>query len=224
MKRISLIFTALCAAVLYSCSAGDMYEYVKNGDYAAADYSPDTQSFNAIVTVKQDQEGKVYFQLDDSHVLYPRRYPETFNGIRRIICGIETYANTNECAVLWMDYLEEGTVASEANGVQDDGLDLISDWMTSVEDGFLTVHYDAFWGSGNVAHKLIVTPGTDPYSINLIHSANGDEALEKGDALIYFDINSLLPDTEGAYKTLTLSWKTCDNINASKTFQFRSRQ
>lgn len=181
------------------------------------------QEFRAIVTVKQDASGTIYFQLDDNTVLFPYNYNMPFNGMERIICGLAVANGTNECHVQWMDFLEKGDISYTQDAI-DDGLDIIDDWMTSVEDGFLTIHYNAWWGNGTNPHLLLVKPSANTYELTIVHQMNGDEPLEKADALVYFDINDILPNTEGTYKDLTIKWKSIEGAAKSKTFRFRSRQ
>lgn len=181
------------------------------------------QEFRAIVTVKQDESGTIYFQLDDNTVLFPYNYNMPYNGMERIICGLAVANGANECHVQWMDFLEKGDISYTQDAI-DDGLDIIDDWMTSVEDGFLTIHYNAWWGNGTNPHLLLVKPSANTYELTIVHQMNGDEPLEKADALVYFDINDILPDTEGTYKDLTIKWKSIEGAAKSKTFRFRSRQ
>ena len=203
---------ALC--LLCGCSKEEM-----DSAYAGSSM----KQYTAIVTVKESPAGTIYFQLDDDSVLYPDNYQEPFTGMQRIICGISMLQGSNECHVQWMDFLEKGDV-SYTQDAMDDGLDILDDWMTSVEDGFLTIHYDAWWGDGSVPHLLLVKPSADEYELTVVHRMNGDEPLEKADALVYFDINNILPDTEGLYKDLTIKWKSIDGAAKTKTFRFRSRQ
>ena len=184
-----------------------------------------SEPLTAIVTVKQDEAGAVYFQLSDEDRLAPDNYEEPYIGLRRIICGLQLLSGMR-CHVLWMEDILEGEVLSQSpDGADDDGLTLLEDWMTSVSDGYLTLHYSTLWGDGSVPHKLAVYSGydeTDPYQLRLVHSCNGDEALEEADALICFDINAL-PSTQGGYQILTLNWTTREGTAASKTFPFRTR-
>ena len=104
-------------------------------------------------------------------------------------------------------------------------MDIVEDWMTSVEDGYLTLHYSTFWGDGSVPHSLKLITGEnpeDPYEVRLVHLNNGDAALEEADALIYFDLASL-PPTGGSGRKLTLKWKNGGG-NTAKSFLYKSRQ
>lgn len=213
-------------------------------DNASANADSDRASYTAIVTVKQQADGTVFFQLDEERRLYPENYKHAYKGLQRIICGLEERGK-DRCYIQWMEFLEQPVVSwgvefdepSQGDGdmpgggyvppetYPQDGLDILEDWMTSVEDGFLTLHYSTWWGDGSVPHRFGLVPGTnpqDPYELLLWHDANGDAALEKADALICFDINGL-PSTEGDYVNLRLKWTGCDGESASKVFRFRSR-
>ena len=231
MKRFFHI--ALALVVLCGCSKGYDYsgptEDLDGRDGANAPGNP----YSAIVTVKQGADSKVFFQLDENTRLIPQNYTHPYKGMERVIC--ELTETTSGCFIEWMDFLEKGaaTLASAVNtdgpaadlATLSDGVDVLGDWMTTVEDGFLTLHYSTWWGDGLVRHSLSVLTGANPenpYELWLLHSRAGDAALEEGDALIYFDINSL-PSTEGEYVTLTLKWLNGEGHISSRDFRFRTR-
>lgn len=224
--------------VLAGCSKG-----VPGPDIFATDVGPG-DGYTAIVTVKQSENGAVYFQLNEDKRLYPQNYEYPFTGLRRIICGLQETGG-DSCRVLWMEFLEQGSkdhyyvpVAAPEDGPEDpfpedgpedsfphDGLDILEDWMTGAEDGFLTLHYSTWWGDGSVAHRLRLVYGThpgNPYELLLSHDRNNDAFLEKADALICFDINDL-PSTEGKYVNLRLKWTDSEGKPAAKDFYFKSR-
>lgn len=215
-RKIYTVFGALL--LLAACSKGEMPDYQSAPQ--DSDKPASGELYTAIVTQKCDAQGKVFFQLDDENIAYPTNFDGTYTGLRRLICKITLSGST--CYLHWMDYLTEAPFVASAT-IPDDGLELLDDWMTSVEDGFLTVHYRSWWGDGSTPHSLEVVQGEHPYELYLRHSRNGDEALSEADALVYFDINSL-PSTEGDYVYLTLNWTTGEGTAASKQFRFRSRQ
>ena len=229
MKR--LIGTlALAASLLTACTKGyadspempspDEYNY--DGD--RANDGDRAKVCTAIVTVKQDASGRIFFQLDDDTRLYPVNYPESFTRQCRIICGLSWEEGTSVCTLQWMDYLQEGAVQN-APVEAGDGVDILDDWMTTVTDGYLTLHYSTYWG-GNVPHTLLLVSGEnpdDPYELRLVHLRNGDEAQSRADALIYFDLASL-PPTGDSGQRLTLNWTDSAGNQVSKQYLYRSRQ
>lgn len=224
MKAKSIISAALAAVVLAGCA--------KSMDYATSDQVKGEGLFNnetdAIVTVKTSADGTVYLQLDEETRLFPREEPDCPDMCRamcRIIVREETVPGYGYLTdVLWIEPLEQGAFASSAAG--SDGLDLEDDWMTCVEDGWLTLHYSTWWGYDAVRHEISLVSGTDasdPYVVELRHDACGDLRYEYADALIAFDINSL-PDTGDQTMTLTLRWKDTGGADKSRQFEFRSRK
>lgn len=145
--------------------------------------------------------------------------------------------------VTWMEKLEKGKTEMPAFGgnVKDEadgkdgadggtsptndprtyGLEVLNDWLTTVQDGFFTLHYSAWWGDGSVPHNVVLLPGKTPFELNLRHFSNGDIPQKQADALIYFDLQDLLPQTEG--HELSINWFTCDGKTAQKTYWYRSR-
>ena len=218
LKKLSYLAVSVC--LLWGCSKASFPWETSNS--SGTPYG--TEDYSAIVTVKQDDSGAIVLQLDDYTRLYPSNYTHPYNGLQRIICGLRI-AQNNRCEVLWMDFLEKGGVSGNWSG-EGDGADVLDDWMTGVEDGFLTLHYSAFWGSGEVEHGLSIVTGrnpNDPYELWFCHDSKGDTPLTKADALVYFDINTL-PPTDGKYVTLTLKWLSSASEPATKTFRFKSRQ
>lgn len=225
MKRGTILSVLLGLALLSSCAKED-YEGVDNGGF----YGTETREYTAIVTVHKSPTDTVYFQVDDTTRLYPTNFQGRYTGLERIVCGI-TVANSivpnygYRTLVDWFEQLDKGTFAN-SKPAGNDGLDIISDWMTSCEDGFLTLHYSTKWGTAPVPHTFTLVAGlnpSDPYEVLLVQNANGDEKKTTADSIVYFDINSL-PDTGDSYKTLTLKWTDSGGKTAEKEFRFKTRK
>lgn len=233
MKRLLYILPVL--ALLAACSKSEAeapLDLEKLSTQALSDMAGE-RAINAIATVKQDAEGAVYLQLNDSTRTYPLNYGRPYEGLCRIFCQLSRPNDKSECYIYWMFEIERGETVlqdpatASGGGAIPVGLDILDDWTTSVEDGFLTVHYSAWWGEGKVPHtlRLYRSPGQEnTFELTLLHFDNGDTALEKADALVCFDIDPLLTPTQGEYRTLTLKWTTLEGKAASKEFKYRSRQ
>ena len=190
-----------------------------------------TGEYMAILTVKKTPTDSVYFQLNDSTTIYAANYQNNYSRMERVYCDITVtnkkvgrfnYTGT----INWLEPLDEGKVTSDSTVPGSDGLDILNDWMTGVEDGYLTLHYSTWWGSNPVQHDFYLVTGvnpSDPYEVELRQNANGDKKAEEGDSLVCFDINSL-PDTGGQYKTLTLKWTTSGGSASEKEFKFKTRK
>ena len=213
-RIIGILILAVC--LLPGCTKS-----VRN----AESLDPFSRQYTAIATVKRDAASRVFIQLDEETILYPDNYPDPFVRECRIVCAFSWKTGTQRCWMAWMDYIEEGTVQG-GDLPEGDPIEPEHDWMTSVEDAYLTLHYSAFWGDGRVAHSLILVTGEnpeDPYEVRLVHLCNGDPAIEKGDALVYFDLSSLPPTGEGG-EILTLKWKNSAGGFDSRSYLFKSRQ
>ena len=225
MRRRTILSVLLGLALLSSC-AKEAYDGEGWGEFA-----PEvSQDFTAIVTVHKSPTDTVYFQVDDTTRLYPTNFQSSYTGLERIVCGITvSNAKVGSCGyrtvVNWFEQLDKGTF-SNSKPAGNDGLDIIPDWMTSCEDGFLTLHYNTKWGTTSVPHTFTLVAGlnpSDPYEVLLVQNANGDEKKTTADSIVYFDINSL-PDTGDSYKTLTLKWTDSGGKTAEKEFRFKTRK
>ena len=103
-----------------------------------------------------------------------------------------------------------------------------NDWMTSLEDGFLTLHYSTWWGTQPRRHELMLILGTnpdDPYEVLLEHRANGDPKAMEADALVTFDINDRLPASQDPGNTplVTLKWRNDAGETNRRQFSFCRR-
>lgn len=225
MKRY--LYILLLALLASSCMKADMDNWI---DGAPIDDNA-TGEYMAILTVKKTPTDSVYFQLNDSTTIYAANYQNNYSRMERVYCDITVtnkkvgrfnYTGT----INWLEPLDEGKVTSDSTVPGSDGLDILNDWMTGVEDGYLTLHYSTWWGSNPVQHDFYLVTGvnpSDPYEVELRQNANGDKKAEEGDSLVCFDINSL-PDTGGQYKTLTLKWTTSGGSASEKEFKFKTRK
>lgn len=225
MKLIPII-SACLMPLLFSCAMG-----TDEAAYANKEFSGGNGIQTAIATLKNSADGTVYLQLDEHTTMLPLSLPIEYGGMQRIVCQftfVQGAENGFDCCgqVLWAEAIDEGALI-HGSVPSSDGLDIIGDWMTCVEDGYLTVHFRALWGQTGIRHNFTVVSGTDPYDpyvLTLVHDAAGDaQDVREEEALVCFDINSL-PDTGEDYKTLTLKWITLEGDVSAKTFGFRTRR
>lgn len=189
------------------------------------------KSAYAIFTARQSDSGVVYLQVNDSTRLYPENMQDEFAGVCRMfglirVSGSQFMDYGYRTVVDWSEPIDEGKMQAgfPASG-SGDTIDVLDDWMTSVEDGYLTVHYSTFWGTDPVGHSFSLVrvgdPG-NPYRLRLVHYRNGDAAEVEGDGLICFDLRDL-PETGGEYVDLVLTWLNGEEKDAERIFRFRSR-
>ena len=223
-RRWLYILLAVSTLLLASCAK-------ELNDQMGWDPGFDTREFTAILTIKKTPGDTVYFQLDDTTTVYPRNYQDGFTRMERVYCGLSVLNRSTgrfryTADVIWLESLEEGRVTSDSSVAGPDPLSVYEDWMTGVEDGYLTIHYATYWGKNPVRHIFTLVTGTnpdDPYEVVLRHDACGDAKEELGESIICFDLNGL-PDTGGAYKTLTLNWTSGGAATSKKEFKFKTRK
>ena len=214
-------------SVLTSCMAGRNNNLApdapSNGQQGA-----ENNFGNVIVTIKQAEDGTVFFQLSDTERLYPGPgYP--FERQCRAMGDVSFPGGSDpvygrNVSVGWLEPLEEGTFMpypAEVSG--EDGIDIITgSWITSCEDGYLTLHYRTWWGEHPTHHIFSLVQGEDPYELTLRHNSNEDARDIYSEGIIYFDINSL-PRTEDGPHALKLNWINSSGTAVSAEFEFESR-
>ncbi len=221
MKRKSIIY--LCAlVVLASCSKG--YSDPMDGQYDKP------RKVEDIVTVKQDADGTVYLQSRGGERFYPGAGCP-FERQQRAMCSMTIYAEEiplygHRVEVGWLEPLDEGLLYNVADtdskSSSDDGIDLLDDWITQIGDGYLSVHYNAWWGEPAGLHYIGLEYEPGSTSLTLVHDAAGDARDIYTDGMVCFDISSLFGDADGTQ--ITLNWTKTTGEKASKKFEYDARK
>ena len=193
---------------------------------------------NALVTVKKSGDA-CYLQLDDNTTLLAKNLkPTIFDG--KEVRALVNYTQTSEKSekynqvihVNWIDSiltkkpvpsLGSDTENSEKYG--NNLVEIVRDWVTVAEDGYLTLRFRALWG-GQKPHIINLLTGVNPenpYEVELRHNQNGDAKYRVGDALVAFNLNDALPDTNGKTVKLTIRWKS-SNGDKKVDFNYCSRK
>ena len=223
---ILLAMVMMVGVSFSSCSTDDDDEIV-------CVYPPTS---TALVTVKVNGDS-CYFQLDDSTSLKPLNIAKPYGDkeVRALVgyrlVGKGTASHGPEVIVNWMDsiltkkpVLSLGTVAENDRAYGNDAVDIVKDWVTVVEDGYLTLRFRALWGNVK-AHSINLLVGgnpDNPYEVELRHNTNGDPQIKWGDGLVAFNLNQVLPDTHGKKVKLTIKWKSSAG-DKSVDFDYTSR-
>lgn len=224
MKYIhTIIFSVLLLSVALS------FQSCLDGDDAENQNYP-----NALVTIKTNpKDGKVFFQLDDKTTIFPvnlLKSPAKGKEVRAITSlrmeegKVEGY--THKAYVNWIDTILTKQMAPDlgeqnAKTYGNDPIEIVGDWTTIVEDGYLTLRFRTYFGYG-VAHRVNLVKSDQPYEVVLHHDAMGDAGLRPGDGLVAFRLNDL-PDTEGKTVDLKLKWQSFTG-QKSVTFKYCSRK
>lgn len=187
---------------------------------------------NALVTVKNASDNSCYLQLDERTTLLPVNLKSSPFGAKEVR-ALVNYSNVDEPSgvysqavhVNWIDSLLTKSMAPNLGEAEndevygDDPVEMVADWVTIAEDGYLTLRFRTVWGNPSLKHfvNLISTNNPeDPYEVEFRHNAYGDTYGQAGDGLVAFSLASL-PDTEGKTVKLTLKWHS---FTGDKSVQF----
>lgn len=194
---------------------------------------------NALVTVKRTTDNTVYLQLDDKTTLYPTNLKSSIFGgkeMRALTNFTITDVNSNgydkTVHINWIDsiltkpsVLSFETEEENTKKYGSDAIEIVKDWVTIAEDGYLTLRFRTVWGTSHTTHHVNLLTGVNsenPYEIEFRHNAQGDTIGKPGDALVAFNLNDL-PDTEGKNVKLKLKWQSFSGPKSTE-FEFCSRK
>ncbi len=220
MKKFTL-FAGILALMVFSTSClKDKDDYV--------DVRP-----TGLVTVYPQEDGSFYMQLDDKTVLYPtnvKSSPYKDKVVRALVNYTEDNSSREpriesadeiikrNVKVNWMDsirtkepVLTKG--AEDALVYGNDPIEIMRDWVTVAEDGFLTLRVRARWGMSGKKHNINLVSGVNPenpFEFELRHDENGDYGVELADALVAFNLNYLRNDLSNSEEEvkIKLRWKS----------------
>lgn len=176
-----------------------------------------TRIANALVTVKPQGEGQTpILQLDDSTTLTPTNMSTSPFGEKevRALCNIsvtddKTDKHNWKVTVNSIDSILTKKMAQDMGEQNDelygsDPVEIVRDWVTVAEDGYLTLRFRTRWGDNN-PHivNLVASNSSNPYEITFHHKGNVNGPAS--DAIVAFKLDKL-PDTTGKTVDVTLKW------------------
>lgn len=207
-SKLFLMTGALaCAFSFYSCDDDD------------DDYSKIYP--NALVTVKNSADDVFFLQLDEETTLLPtnvKKSPFGDKEVRALVNYNEvdqpSGAFTKAVYINWIDSILTKNIAPDLGEENDDvygtdPVEMVKDWVTIAEDGYLTLRFRTVWGGGK-KHFVNLLQSTDPekpFEVEFRHNAYGDVNGVTGDGLVAFKLDQL-PDTEGETVKLKLKWQS----------------
>lgn len=183
--------------------------------------SDDNQSRKtALVTVYPQSSGGFSMQLDSIIQLVPSNMSASPFGTKRVRALVsytdEGLSNeyTRHVRIHWIDSIRTKlpvltTGMNDAVTYGNDPIEIVRDWVSVAEDGFLTLRVRTLWGNGN-KHVINLVSGVNKdnaYELTLRHNAQGDTHGQLGDALIAFDLNSLWANHPDKVE-IKLNWKS----------------
>lgn len=173
----------------------------------------------ALVTVRPNADSSFYLQLDDATTLHPTNLKTSPYGSKEVRALVNYtdesggHGDARSVRINWMDSIRTKEPVQDA-GLKNDSLygndpiEIVRDWVTIAEDGYLTLRIRTLWGRTGTTHRLNLLTGGDtsnPYELELRHDAVGDVHGEAGDALIAFNLNKLPHEGKGPQK-IKISW------------------
>lgn len=193
------------------------------------------RSPTAIVTVCPSSDGGFMMQLNDSVRLKPSNMKASPFGEKEVR-ALVNYRETGETAsdgllrtveVSWLDSIRTKLPVESADEQNDrlygkDPIEIVRDWVTVAEDGYLTLRVRTLWGAPGSMHVINLLTGTDANDANVLelrHDAKGDTGGRWGDALIAFNLNGLRKTDSDTVK-FRLRWKS---FEGDKTIDFGIR-
>lgn len=236
MRRVFTVFPVLLLLAA-ACAKGDyMADIDRNGwDYKIV--GDDTGSL-AVGTVKS-RDGVRYIQLDavsTGFVVNPSEIKAIADGTRvfleyLVVLSTETPDFCSDAILVeWATPLDVGDRSilnfeesfSEESFLATDPVDIVPDWITSLEDGFLTLHYTVR-SSGEKKHTFSLYEGMgEGGRYFFVHDANGDTGRNLTDGIVCFPMADLLPETENGTVTITVTYLNLNKTKKTLTVEYRS--
>ena len=226
MKKFMLFFAGLSLMVgplaLGSCS-----DDLDDGDQPL---------MNAMVTVKPNADNtEVTLQLDDYTVIHPDNLQKSPFGTKEVRArACLDYKNGNQHVdVVWLDSVltkrltkNLGNEEENRKAYGNDPINILNDWITVAEDGYLTLHFATVFGNGS-QHKLNLVHRDDvntPYYFTLYHDAQGDFTGLEQDGIVAFKLYDLpaLQEIDQPVH-ITLEWNTRLGTQSAK-FKYTPRK
>lgn len=190
---------------------------------------------NALVTVKPVDGGSSFFmQLDDTTTLLPANMDASPYGEKevRALVNFEESSEpageyTKAVQVNWIDSILTKAMAPDLELKNDsvygtDPVEIVNDWVTIAEDGYLTLRFRTELGEKHFVNLLAGQNPENPYEVEFRHNAFGNFNGPAADGLVAFRLDSL-PDTEGKTVKLTLKWHSYSG-DKSAEFDYCTRK
>lgn len=147
----------------------------------------------ALVTVRPTDGGAFTLQLDNTTSLYPSNMNSSpfgdkevralVNYTDEVVCGDARSVHIN-----WIDSIRTKMPVPDL-GIENDerygnnAIEIVKDWVTIAEDGYLTLRIRTLWGMPNNKHHINLLTGCnpeDPYEVELRHDAHDNGSCGNG--------------------------------------------
>lgn len=176
----------------------------------------------ALVTVCPNEDESFVLNLDNKTVLVPtnvKKSPYGKKEVRALVNYTEEQplgfgADIRNIKLNWMDSIRTKmpiVIADPADieTYANDPIEIVDDWVTVAEDGYLTLRIRTVWGPYGKPHYIDLISGVNPenpFEFELRHDAKGDLNGRIGDGLIAFNLNKL--PHHGIDVKIKLNWQS----------------
>lgn len=210
-----------------SCLSDDSDDYIN--------YGPLVGPYNALVTVKIAPDGSNYFQLTDSTVVIPTKMSEALKEETRALCYLKYEESPMDKDTVkasvenFKKVLTKRAILQDSDEGKDviirqDPVEILNDWKTGCEDGYLTLHFAAQWGNAGTSHILNLVKISDNPDIFLFcHDKNGDYGTELGNGIVAFNIRDYLPEVNAKHGSFTIQWLSYEG-EKNATFKYLAKR
>ena len=227
IRKLTYLIGLLLLLVPLSCSKDSSIPWDSSGEYSYNDAMNGKGTWQAIATLRS-RDGIRYLVLDEASIgliVNPESVQDIPDGTRvytqyRSVSATLPDFCTEAVRLDWTASVDVGDISFYTYAPESDPVDVLTDWMTSVEDGFLTLHYK-IRASGKVAHSFELRPDSEGH-FRLLHDAHGDTGEEVTEGLVCFPVADLLPDTQGETVTLSLHFINLNKQASRLTVDYRS--
>ncbi len=230
VRKITMLAIAMLAlSMLQGCYTDDEEKYIDEINQRISVSDDASNLIQALVTTKTTPDGHFYLQESEKRLLNPVNMPTSpFNGkeVRAIVYYTEVVqAATNQAGMVdvyvkWIDeiHTRNASLLEGAAGTDSDEkdweetftklpIDIVNDWVNSLTDGYLTLHYHALENNLSDVYLLTGRNPHDPYEMILwgVPAVSINNTIMPSDGLIAFKLDNL-PPTGGDVKIATLRW------------------
>ena len=219
-KIMMLVAAALAMCAMQGCYGDDDTDSIDEINQRLGN-----DVIQALVTTKTAEDGTFYLQESEKRLLHPINFNASPYGDKEVRCivyyteaghGATNQTGMVDVYVKWIDdiytlsakAIEEALATPSARtAAHPIEIEIVYDWVNSLTDGYLTLHYHTERNDMSTIYLLTGQNPDDPYEVSLwpIPALSNSDTRLPSDGLIAYKIDNL-PPTNGEVKIVTLRW------------------
>lgn len=169
----------------------------------------------AIVTIKSAADNSCYMQLNNKVKLRPTNENFRTNpygkDIRAHVVysdrGVINEAGGDEWRAVDLAMVDTILTKKPVKPVKDygtDAIEIVDNWATCLEDGYLTIYFEGLWGSSGKSHIINLVETDAPLTFMLKHDNAGDIGTIRMRGLIAFDLHDVPMPNEAEFDVVVV--------------------